>query len=161
MYGHYSHQERLITDPAIRSFSGWSEITEHTKAANGESLDQELAAAVRFVEKHGYNTTSVLDRIVDSAGSPQETAVSFSTVHRAKGLEWPFVTMLDDFPSKRNEKGKIEIPSRGGNESVICRCDQGLLLGGNQQHGFRAPGPAVCLSCLIARGRARENGTDG
>ena len=112
VYGHYSHQERLITDPAIRSFSGWSEITEHTKAANGESLDQELAAAVRFVEKHGYNTTSVLDRIVDSAGSPQETAVSFSTIHRAKGLEWPFVTMLDDFPSKRNEKGKIEIPSR-------------------------------------------------
>jgi superfamily I DNA/RNA helicase len=113
VYGHYAHQEHLITDPEIRRFEGWAEIIEHsTKAANGESLDQELAAAVRFVEKHGYNTTSVLDRIVESAGSPQEAALSFSTVHRAKGLEWDHVTMLEDFPLKKDEKGKIQIPSR-------------------------------------------------
>ena len=80
-----------------------------------ESGDKELAAAVKFVEKHRYQTLPVLDLIVSRSGEPERAIASFSTVHRAKELEWDYVNILDDFiklgsEMDRNENGELQLP---------------------------------------------------
>jgi len=57
----------------------------------------------------------VLYLIVSRSGEPQRAIASFSTAHRAKGLEWDHVALLDDFISlgsemDRNEDGELQLP---------------------------------------------------
>ena len=48
--------------------------------------------------------------------------------------------MSDDFPLKRDEKGKIQIPTREEINLLYVERDPRPLLGGNQQRGRRAAG---------------------
>ena len=96
----------------MKRFKDWNEILRHAKGGDNdqdaESVDKELGAAVKFVEKHGYQTLDVLDLIVSRSGDPNHAIASFSTAHRAKGLEWDCVTVLDDFPKIGSEMERDE-----------------------------------------------------
>ena len=118
VFHYFANERHLATDPTIKRYENWNDILQH--AYGGENHDQEagdkeLAAAVKFVEKHRYQTLSVLDLIVSRSGEPQRAIASFSTAHRAKGLEWDHVALLDDFISlgsemDRNEDGELQLP---------------------------------------------------
>jgi F-box protein, helicase, 18 len=119
LYYYYANERHLATDPTVKRFEDWNEVLRHAKGGDddptAECVDKELGAAVRFVEKHGYQTLDVLDLIVSRSGDPNHAIASFSTAHRAKGLEWDHVTVLDDFPKigsemERDEHGELQIP---------------------------------------------------
>ena len=121
LYYYYSNQQHLATDPTVKRFEDWNDVLRHAKGGDGdltsECVDKELGAAVKFVEKHGYRTLVVLDLIISRSGGPDHAIASFSTAHRAKGLEWDHVTVLDDFPKigsemERNENGELQLPDQ-------------------------------------------------
>jgi F-box protein, helicase, 18 len=119
IFHYFANQRHLATDPTVKRFEDWTEILQHAKGGengqDGEAADKELAAAVHFVEKHRFETLDVLDLIVSRSGGPTQAIASFSTAHRAKGLEWDHVHILDDFPKlgsemQRNENGELQLP---------------------------------------------------
>src|SRR5271165_6319001 len=119
IFYYFANQQHLATDPTVKRFKDWNEILRHAKGGDNdqdaESVDKELGAAVKFVEKHGYQTPEILDLIVSRSGAPSQAIASFSTAHRAKGLEWDYVTVLDDFPKlgsemERDENGELQLP---------------------------------------------------
>jgi F-box protein 18 (helicase) len=119
VYHYFAYECHLATDPTIKRYENWNDILQHAYGDEGnrdqESGDKELAAAVKFVEKHRYQTLPVLDLIVSRSGEPERAIASFSTAHRAKGLEWDYVNILDDFiklgsEMDRNENGELQLP---------------------------------------------------
>jgi superfamily I DNA/RNA helicase len=89
----------LVTDPEIKRFGYWSEIVAAAgRDRNGEGVDLELAGAVGLIKKLGNQLLPVLERVSEAASAPWDTSLVFSTAHRAKGLEWTRVILLDDFP---------------------------------------------------------------
>ena len=118
VFHYFANERHLATDPTIKRYENWNDILQHAYGGENddqEAGDKELAAAVKFVEKHRYQTLSVLDLIVSRSGEPQRAIASFSTAHRAKGLEWDHVALLDDFISlgsemDRNEDGELQLP---------------------------------------------------
>ena len=119
VYHYYANQRHLATDPTVKRFEDWTEILRHAKGEGGdqdsEGADKELASAVNFVEKHRFDTPEVLDFIVSRSGAPSQAIATFSTAHRAKGLEWDHVQILNDFPKigaeiERDEKGELQLP---------------------------------------------------
>lgn len=113
LYGHFAGQPFSVTDPELKRFRDWNEILRHSAKNPGqdETVDQELAAAVNFVTKHQHETPRILELIEQRCGSPEDAIASFSTAHRAKGLEWDRTTLLDDFPHLINEEtGDTNVP---------------------------------------------------
>src|SRR5260370_35145452 len=88
---YFANQEHLATDPTVKRFKDWNEILRHTKGGDNdqdaESVDKELGAAVKFVEKDGYKTPENLDLIVSRSVAPSQAIAPFSTAHQAKGVE--------------------------------------------------------------------------
>lgn len=118
VYHYFANQKHLASDPTVKRFEDWNDILKHARGDNEQDLeaaDKELAAAVKFVEKHRYDTPAVLNLIVSRSGDPAMAIASFSTAHRSKGLEWDYVTMLDDFTKlgsemERDENGNLQLP---------------------------------------------------
>jgi superfamily I DNA/RNA helicase len=88
----------LVADPEIKRFGYWNEIvTAAGRDRNGEGVDLELASAVGLIKKLGNQLLPVLERVSEAASAPWDADLIFSTAHRAKGLEWDQVILLDDF----------------------------------------------------------------
>jgi F-box protein 18 (helicase) len=99
VYQHFAGQPHLVTDPEIKRFADWLDILKHARnEADEEAVDRELATAVNFVQKHEQQTPVILRLIKSCSASQSQAIASFSTVHRAKGLEWDRITLLEDFP---------------------------------------------------------------
>jgi F-box protein, helicase, 18 len=116
VYHFFAGTPYLATDPEVKRFTSWGDILRHSRPSgqDDEAVDRELATAVNFVEKYDRDTPHILDSIVARSGSPQDAAASFSTAHRAKGLEWDRVTILNDFPrlSPLSKDEELEPPSK-------------------------------------------------
>jgi F-box protein, helicase, 18 len=118
VYHYFANQKHLARDPIVKRFEDWSDILKHARGddeQDSEAADKELAAAVKFVERHRFDTPAVLNLIVSRSGDPARAIASFSTAHRAKGLEWDHVTILDDFTKlgsdmERDENGDLRLP---------------------------------------------------
>jgi F-box protein, helicase, 18 len=86
--------------PRVCQFEDYSELLDYLAEARddaGDSLDVELSGAVTFVSEHGCEVPRILALISAACTSPQEANITLSTAHRAKGLEWDTVRLLDDF----------------------------------------------------------------
>jgi hypothetical protein len=97
--------------PRICHFDSFRELVDYLQEAKddaGDSLDVELSGAVAFVLEHTTDVPSILDAITAACTGPDEAEMTLSTAHRAKGLEWDDVMLLDDFgvlqPSVEGEK---------------------------------------------------------
>jgi F-box protein, helicase, 18 len=86
--------------PRVCQFEDFAELVDYLAEARddaGDSLDAELSGAVAFVSEHGCEVPKVLAQISAACTSPQGASITVSTAHRAKGLEWDTVRLLDDF----------------------------------------------------------------
>lgn len=93
-----SGERGKIQSPYIRSFESFEQVVEHARGnGEGRGADAELASQVGLVEKHGRNLPEAIRSLCQLARSPREASMSFSTAHRAKGLEWRDVYLLGDF----------------------------------------------------------------
>jgi len=79
-------------------FSNWDELKS---AAQGNSSDDygdpSLQILVRLIEERGARVLSMCNRLRECVDSPASAQVTVSTVHKAKGLEWPRVLVASDF----------------------------------------------------------------
>ena len=79
-------------------FANWDELKS---AAQGNSSDDNgdpaLQILVRLIEERGPRVLSMCNRLRECVQSPETAEVTVSTVHKAKGLEWPRVLLAGDF----------------------------------------------------------------
>ncbi len=79
-------------------FSNWDELKS---AAQGNSADDygdpSLQILVRLIEERGAKVLAMCSRLRECVESPASAQVTVSTVHKAKGLEWPRVLIASDF----------------------------------------------------------------
>ncbi|MEJ8654930.1 UvrD-helicase domain-containing protein [Streptomyces sp. MS1.AVA.3] len=94
-------QERQATvHPELAAFTSWDEVCEYADTPDGA----DLKAFVEVVNTHGAR--HIIKAADAMAPDEQSADVVISTVHKAKGLEWPKVRIATDFPPPpRRENG--------------------------------------------------------
>jgi hypothetical protein len=92
---------RRTSHPELFLFSSWGEVQDY---AENDKAGQDLRAIVQLVDDYGPDTIiSAVDRLSD-----EDTAqVTVSTVHKAKGREWPRVRIGPGFtPPDADDNGQ-------------------------------------------------------
>lgn len=83
--------------PDFFGFANWNEVVEFAKSGEG----QHLQTFVNLVETRGENQLMwALNRTVDE----DRSNVIISTAHKAKGREWRYVRLMDDFLKSQLKK---------------------------------------------------------
>ncbi len=86
----------LIRDPLIRTMTTLEDLGEYVE----KTEDGQLGMMIEIVEEYGNEIYDLLrDLKAKHVGDAhrQEAEMIFSTVHRAKGMEYDFVYLADDF----------------------------------------------------------------
>jgi F-box protein 18 (helicase) len=103
LYLKQNQREGILT-PQIRAFSDYKEVVDQIKGdGQGAGIDKELEKHVKLVDEYGERLPDLIDRLRRRSRSPETADLSLSTAHRAKGLEWRRVEMLDDFAALQGE----------------------------------------------------------
>lgn len=86
--------------PELFLFKSWGEVQDY---AEHDSAGQDLRAIVQLVDSHGAETIiSALSRL----SAERDALVTVSTVHKAKGREWPSVRIGPGFePPADDDRG--------------------------------------------------------
>lgn len=83
-----------VTDLFLKRFNHFSEVADYAK----ESEDRELSSRIKIVEDYRYELPKLIDSIQSKAvEKPSDADCLFTTVHKAKGLEFKKVKLHDDF----------------------------------------------------------------
>ncbi len=95
-----------VKDPYMKKFRSFSEIEEHARGEGeeGNGRDVELGLQTQLVKKHGDEIPALLELLQRRSEGPDKARLTFSTAHRAKGLEWDCVRLLDDFIDPTDRK---------------------------------------------------------
>lgn len=79
-------------------FSNWDELKSAAQGTSSDDYgDPSLQILVRLIEERGARVLSMCNRLRECVDSPETAQVTVSTVHKAKGLEWPRVLVAADF----------------------------------------------------------------
>ena len=82
-----------IRDPFLKGFSEFSALKTYARRVE----DVEILAQCAVVEKYGSRLPFLLDKIREKAVAEDKADILLTTAHRAKGMEWPCVLLMDDF----------------------------------------------------------------
>ena len=105
-------QPEKISSNGIKNFSTFGAFRNFAKETN----DNELCGKVRIVEKYGDRIPEILKSIKKRCRYPEKlTDYVFTTTHKAKGLEWKTVILLNDFTEVAN--GIMSDRSKSGDEA--------------------------------------------
>ena len=89
----YSDDPKNVKHPDIRMLGDWDGLEEAAKDS------PELALTVRRVDQYRAKIPRIARELRQAvANDPDDADVILSTVHKAKGMEWPMVRLADDFP---------------------------------------------------------------
>lgn len=108
----YSKNRNEIRDPWIRAFSDFQAMKLYADQLD----DKELKMLANIAEEYRNAIPSLVDEIKTRAVPPAGLTgkeIMLSTVHKAKGLEFDSVALLNDFPElevKKGEKGEMIAP---------------------------------------------------
>ena len=103
MYYLYTNQRHLMTMyktfASFAAFKAWADNTN----------DRELVIKIQIVEEYKEEIPTILDKINERCRyDPENSDYIFTSTHKAKGLEWKTVIILDDFFRKDgNEIGAV------------------------------------------------------
>ena len=79
-------------------FASWDELKAAAKGdKDGLPGDPALQVLVRLIEKHDRKVLLICRQLEACVDSPAAAQITVSTVHKAKGLEWPQVLISSDF----------------------------------------------------------------
>lgn len=96
--------ERPGKGSMLAGFSDWSEF----KTAMDEARDRQGQMLIRMVDEYGRSLPSLVERVSRLAVEDLcQAEIIVSTAHRAKGLEFDAVRMLDDYPDPLDEDGEL------------------------------------------------------
>lgn len=93
-YHLYIDSKHAIRDPYIRSFESFGTMEAYAETVE----DFELSSMSKVVANYRHKVPSLVQTIKDEAVDVSEADVILVTGHKAKGLEWPVVSLCDDFP---------------------------------------------------------------
>lgn len=88
-----------VRDPYMKKFRSFAEVEEHARGEGEQrhGRDVELGLQTQLVKKFGDEIPRLLKQLQRGSVAPEDARLTFSTAHRAKGLEWDCVRLLDDF----------------------------------------------------------------
>lgn len=90
----YAHRVSEIKDPFLRSFKSFQAMCDYAD----ELDDKELKSMAGVVDEYRFDIPKLVQEITTRAIEPLTgNEVVLSTAHKAKGLEWLDVVLLDDF----------------------------------------------------------------
>lgn len=94
-----------VTDPSILLFKSYEELESYAETVD----DKELKMLIRTVDKYGSEIPYLIESLkTKSIKNLTGEEIILSTAHKAKGLEFPSVVLLDDFADL-----KVEIDANG------------------------------------------------
>ncbi len=102
----YYDERKKIRDPLIKSFKDFSELEEYAD----ETEDAPMKGIINIVKEYKSELPSLVKIIKEHHvpdGQKSEAEVVFSTVHKAKGMEYDEVTLLNDFLSEERMISQI------------------------------------------------------
>lgn len=101
----YLDKKRLIRSELIRSFPAFENLEQYAK----ETLDTELDMVCQLVRKYKAELIDLLNELKNRQIESKDKATDiFSTVHKAKGMEYDIVTLTDDFITESKIKAAVE-----------------------------------------------------
>lgn len=92
----YLDKRKLIRDPLVKSFREFHALEEYAE----ESGDAPMKGIIEIVKKYQRDLPKLIKEIKDhhvDDDRKAEAEMIFSTVHKAKGMEYDEVTLLNDF----------------------------------------------------------------
>jgi F-box protein 18 (helicase) len=93
-YNLYANRRDTIADPFIRGFSSWNELVSYAEDAK----DPEARAMRDVVDEYRHNLPDLLTQVKDNACvSEADASLILTTAHKAKGLDWDYVQLSEDF----------------------------------------------------------------
>lgn len=92
----YTGNRKGIRDPMIKPFQDFSQLEEYAESAG----DPPLKGIIEVVKKYGKDLPAIVKEIKSKHvkdGEKDQADMIYSTVHKAKGMEYDEVTLLGDF----------------------------------------------------------------
>lgn len=92
----YNNKQENIKDKLIRSMANLDELDEYIE----KTEDAQLATMVEIVKEYGNDIYSLIKTLKELHTCDEERAKAemiFSTVHRAKGMEYDAIQLVNDF----------------------------------------------------------------
>ncbi|CAG9180347.1 ATP-dependent DNA helicase Rep [Cupriavidus laharis] len=91
--------QRTHYPAALSLFENWRDVQEYAESFAG----RDLQPLVKLIDEQG---PAYLRQLLAAIAPEEQADYVVSTVHRAKGLEWPTVTLADDFRFRREDDGR-------------------------------------------------------
>jgi superfamily I DNA/RNA helicase len=101
----YTGKYEAVKTAYFKRFRSWQELNDFVNAG-----DQELSWLVRIVSRYGSSLPSSLNLIEQNVVTQKKADITYSTVHRSKGLEWDYVQALGDFISPAEIAARLVDP---------------------------------------------------
>ncbi|MCG8566540.1 MAG: UvrD-helicase domain-containing protein [Desulfobacterales bacterium] len=89
----YSRERERIRDNYIKGFETFGDLRSYARTVE----DMELLSVCAVVEKYTGAIPKHVEGIMDRAVDVDQAGVVLTTAHKAKGLEWDNVLLMDDF----------------------------------------------------------------
>lgn len=97
-------------DPMFRRFRSWGEVQAYAE----EARDPEIKMLVGVVDEFRHDTPELVRSLISNQVADQDQAkVVFSTAHKAKGLDWNYVEIADDFKILAETEGILAADALG------------------------------------------------
>lgn len=103
-YAMFKGRMHEVTDPVLRSFRAWSEAQAYAEDAK----DPEISILVNIVEEFRDETPDLVrDLKMNEVKNAADASVILTTAHKAKGLDWDYVQICEDFEFLIDIEGKL------------------------------------------------------
>lgn len=112
----YNNKHDYIRDKLIKSMSNMADLEEYIE----KTEDAQLSMMVDIVKEYGNEIPGIIKQLKDLHTGDEErhkAEMIFSTVHRAKGMEYDVVYLVDDFITE--EKLEKQTTSNGEPINII------------------------------------------
>ena len=105
-YRLFTKQNDYLKDDYMKTFVDFEDLEQYGK----DYEDPEAKNLCKVIRKHPKDFHTLVQQLVSSLVEEKDAQVILSTAHKAKGLEWDQVKLLDDYIKLFDEQGELLHP---------------------------------------------------